>query len=409
MCVHRPSGLRIRLCPLIVIMMVAACQTVLAAEGSPAPSAQEKLDAIRMSLVEAALQTPTSVKGMSWIDGSGALHELSVFKNSLKIQAVRVKGYERTSDGQVKAKTEIAGAATPNAHATESGSRSCPSTKASASLRHPIHFSFLPEHRLHPAVTHVLASAIQQQWLDTSPPGQPWVMVTDPGKPALANAMTSYERTLAGSPGGAQPWQVSLQASSRLLQVPRKANWLGSDPWVQIRMSLRLTPMDRNAKPQELQSDMQFPLEGSDWAPAALGPASVATIRLQLETWRQALNEWLLCEPLHIRVTQSQNLTMTINMGRLAGVNVGDEWLIAHPSQFPQHMLEAGAMQQTLLARTTSVGVNTASLTLLAGSVPGSLTNWRAWPVDGLMNDPDLSLVLAQAKSNRPPHPAGNP
>ena len=108
MCVHRPSGLRIRLRPLIATMMVAACQTVLAAGGSPAPSAQEKLDAIRMSLVEATLQTPTSVKGMSWIDGSGALHELSVFKNSLKIQAVRVKGYERTSDGQVKAKTEIA-------------------------------------------------------------------------------------------------------------------------------------------------------------------------------------------------------------------------------------------------------------------------------------------------------------
>jgi hypothetical protein len=409
MLVDFPFDLRTGRPMLFFAMTVALCQTVLAAEGNPAPSAQERLEAIRMSLVEASLQTPTTVKGMSWIDSSGALHELSVFKNSLKVQAVRVQGYERTSDGQVKAKTQIVGATTPNAHATESGSRSCPSTKTSASLRHPVHFSFLPEHRLHPAVAHVLASAIQEQWLDTSPPGQPWVMVTDPGKPALANAMTSYERTLVGSPGGAQPWQVSLQASSRLLQVPRKANWLGSDPWVQIRMTLRLTPMDRKAKPQELQSDMQFPLEGSDWTPATLEPSSMAAIRLQLETWRKALNEWLQCEHLQIRVTQSQNLTMTINMGKLAGVKVGDEWLIANPTQFPQRMLEAGAMQQTLLARTTSVGINTASLTLLAGSVPGSLMNWRAWPVDGLMNDPDLSLVLAQAKSNRPSHPAGNP
>ena len=409
MCIHRPSGLRIRLRPLIATMMVAACQTVLAADGSPAPSAQEKLDAIRMSLVEATLQTPTSVKGVSWIDGSGALHELSVFKNSLNIQAVRVKGYERTSDGQVKAKTEIAGATTPNVHATESGSRSCPSTKTHASLRHPVHFSFLPEHRLHPAVTHVLASAIQQQWLDALPPGQPWVMVSDLNKPALANTMTLYERTLVGSPGGSQPWQASLQASSRLLQVPRKANWLGSDPWVQIRMTLRLTPMDRHAKPRELQSDMQFPLEGSDWAPVSLGPASVAAIRMQLETWKKALNEWLQCEPLHIRVNQSQNLTMTINMGQLAGVKVGDEWLIANPTHFPQRMLEDGGMQQTLLARTTSVGGNTAQLTLLAGSVPSSALNWRAWPVDGLMNDPDVNLVLAQAKSNRSPHPTGNP
>ena len=81
MFVRLPFDLRTWRSVLVATVSVALCLAVLAAEGNPAPSAQERLEAIRMSLVEASLQTPTGVKGMSWIDSSGALHELSIFKN----------------------------------------------------------------------------------------------------------------------------------------------------------------------------------------------------------------------------------------------------------------------------------------------------------------------------------------
>ena len=48
------------------------------AQGADAPlSAQERLDAIRQSLVEASLQTPTKVLTTSWIDANGSLRESS--------------------------------------------------------------------------------------------------------------------------------------------------------------------------------------------------------------------------------------------------------------------------------------------------------------------------------------------
>ena len=54
------------------------------AQGSDAPlSPQERLDAIRQSLVEASLQTPTKVMTTSWIDATGSLRESSSFKNGM--------------------------------------------------------------------------------------------------------------------------------------------------------------------------------------------------------------------------------------------------------------------------------------------------------------------------------------
>ena len=80
----------------VMLSTSLALHTLSVAQTPQPPNPQERLEAIRMSLIEATLQTPTTVRGMSWIDSRGALHELSVFKNSLNVQSVQVKGYERS-------------------------------------------------------------------------------------------------------------------------------------------------------------------------------------------------------------------------------------------------------------------------------------------------------------------------
>ena len=401
---HEPKLHKALRCMVVAVAM--AWPIAQAAETAPTPSSpQERLEAIRLGLIEATLQTPTVVRGMSWIDSRGGLHELSVFKNSLNVQSVQVKGYERSSEGSVKALLDI-----QSQDATPPG---CGQGVAAEKWRHPVHFYFQPDPRLHPAATTWLAGAVQQEWLDTSTSEQSWQMVPDLSKPAIGNTMTTYERVLLGHPGGQQPWQASLKASSRLVQIPRRSNWLLSDPWIQLRLNLRLIPTDREDAAREISTELRLPLVTTDWAPATLGGDGETLIRRQLQAWRQTLNDWLRCEPMQARVLKAQGAHVTVSLGRLAGVKSGDEWLIADPSQLPKQLVDPQGLQQTLLARANVVGVNTTQLVVVAGSMtaatPSSVAQWRAWPVDGLMGDAGLKASLTQAQvANRrsaAPHP----
>lgn len=103
--------------------MVLRCLSLAAAnswaQNLPAPAlkdeaqykapltAQERLEAIRHSLVEASLQTPTKVLSTSWLDNNGSLRETSSFKNGMQVNSLRVLSYDRDEAGQPKAKLQI--------------------------------------------------------------------------------------------------------------------------------------------------------------------------------------------------------------------------------------------------------------------------------------------------------------
>ena len=78
-----------------------------APQASAPLTAQERLEAIRHSLVEASLQTPTKVISTSWFDASGALRESSSFKNNMQVQNLRVMSYDRDEIGQPKARLQV--------------------------------------------------------------------------------------------------------------------------------------------------------------------------------------------------------------------------------------------------------------------------------------------------------------
>jgi len=84
--------------------------------GAQAPlTAQERLDAIRQSLVEASLKTNTRVSSTTWLDRQGSLRENSTFKNTLEVTGVKVIGFDRDDTGTAKARLQIPNGNYPNA------------------------------------------------------------------------------------------------------------------------------------------------------------------------------------------------------------------------------------------------------------------------------------------------------
>jgi len=86
----------------LALCFSAQSASVCAQNASPVLTAQERLDAIRHSLVETALQGATQVKTTLWLDAQGQLHDSSSFRSGMEVRGVRVMSYSRDSAGKPK-------------------------------------------------------------------------------------------------------------------------------------------------------------------------------------------------------------------------------------------------------------------------------------------------------------------
>lgn len=409
--------------------LLALAPALALAQNTPVPaslSAQERLEAIRLGLVEASLQSPTKVQSTTWIDSRGGLHELSVFKNTMQLQGVRVLGFSRDADGQAKAQLQLpqAQAQTGLRPAQESAAKASGQTIAQRTrptslqlqeqpcatpvfndrLRHTIQFSLRMDADTHPVLGQRVPGLVREHWIATSQPGQVWQLVPDLAKPLVNQDITAYERALLGNAAENQPWQAKLEISSQLREVSGQASkW---NPWHQpalqllLHMVLRLTPIDRPGPPREEQALLALTLDTDEWRRPTLHAASEALLHSQLQQFHKTLGHWLRCEPIRPRVLKAEGNKLKLSAGVLAGVQRGDEWLIADPNRFPQRLLEQdSAAQQTLLARVDAVGTNESILTVLAGPAASVQNHWRAWPTASVPREVPEPSSRANAKT----------
>jgi hypothetical protein len=121
-----------------------------------------------------------------------------------------------------------------------------------------------------------------------------------------------------------------------------------------------------------------------------LSSDSVQAVQAQLQTWRAQSEQLLLCEHLNPMVMAVAGDQIQINAGSLAGVRKGDEWLVADPARFPSELAGKEGAPQTLLARVQAVTPHHSQLVILAGPVQAVRAEWRAWPTETLLKEPNL-------------------
>ena len=405
-------------------LSAALAQTATAAKpavSAGALSAQERLDAIRLSLVEASLQTPTKVQSTTWMDHRGVMHEASSFKNGLQVQGVRVMGFERDEQGVPKAWLNMAdnnaASAKPALKKEAKAEKAsevkvdkaeaiCPGKSAADNLRHVVKFALEMPGDTHPLVAQNLPSLLQEQWL--SPQAQPrtqaWRFVPDLSRPLLAREASAYERLLLSTLPPDMPWQATLKVTARPA-LSSGLSWFGpSTPReIDLSMTLTLSPTDRHRAAQQVQANLSLEIDLPEWRRPTLTASSQQALASQLQAWHQTLNQWLMCEVVQPAVTAAQQQQLIINAGALAGVQRGDEWLIADPARFPQHLVAKDGAPQTLLARVDAVSPHEAMLTVLAGPTQAVQPNWRAWPTQTLIKETPVSFpatALPKPRSN---------
>lgn len=405
-------------------------------------TAQERLDAIRQSLVEASLRTPTKVSTTTWLDPQGSLRENSRFQNSIDVRGMRVASFDRDETGQPKARLQFPSDPTPGGVADnnidntvkETGLKgavqkfsnlvakagafikdksqqdaaaeapAC-TTKVSSHMNHVIDFGIAIDAGANRVAIQSLVPLLQTQWVQNANAAgnaRAWRAVNNMPGPTMSSRMTSYERALVGNRPAVLPWQANLKirtvAQSNSLEI------LNGQTGNLVNLLLDFQISSNEGQPEQFTDSitLQLEIERTAWSAPRLSNASLELVQAQLQTWRADAEQWLSCHAINPTVTAASAGQMQINAGALAGVRKGDELLVANPAKFPSELMSKEGAPQTLLAQVQAVSPYNAQLVVLAGPAQAVQANWKAWPTDTLSKEtpvaPAVPTSLAPAK-----------
>ena len=111
---------------------------------------------------------------------------------------------------------------------------------------------------------------------------------------------------------------------------------------------------------------------------------SLTLLSQQLQSWMHTVNQRLSCVPVVPEIISGSREVVRINAGTLAGVRVGDEWLLASGRDYLHRILEPGVITQSVLAKVQTVADHHAQLQLIAGPQTSVQHGWRAWSTEDL-------------------------
>lgn len=378
-----------RLTPwLIALAFVCSGEWAWAQSAKVNLSAQERLDAIRHSLVETALQGATQVRSTQWLDAQGQLRDASSFRSGMEVRGVQVQSYSRDSAGNAQAQLNSPAAAKDLMRSFNESAYSADASCKPQSLRHVLGLATMFEPGTAAGIQKQVRQQIAAQWLNDA--DAPWRMVaTSAAPPYLSTgAVTSaYEQALTRSASNTLPWMATLRVRAQTQELKTWEKIAGRRPHhseVMLELVVSSAP-DSNGQRKQFQAAQQLslPIAFSDWGGTTLDEAGAAQLQAVGRLWGERLGQWIGCDPLQPLVTQRRANQVQINAGGLAGVRTGDEWLLADPKAFPSQVV-GPASASLLLAKVIEVTPHHARLAVLAGPADAVQTDWRAWPAESL-------------------------
>jgi hypothetical protein len=326
-------------------------------------SAQERLQAIRSAMVEAAMKSNTRVSATSWMDSEGQLRELNRFSSEIKLRDLQLAQYVRDAKAQPVA--ELTGA--NQVQAVQPGR--CEAPQAKAALRQVMTVGM----DLSPGLASVqrygaqqLGFAARKQLVQVSLNSHRWHLITAPAY------VRAYDRLNLGHGEEHVNWHAQLTVTP----VPYAGV---SDDYSAFGLTLQVNgPGQRQA--WFVAEEVVVPsISQLAYGTPKIDTDTNAAIARAVKAMADQLEKQLACEPQTFAVEQS-NGRLSLNAGSNAGLRVGDKLMVADPSVLPRHTLEPGALDAAVLAEVKSVSPYQAEIKQVAGRKQSFKGAWVAWP-----------------------------
>jgi hypothetical protein len=323
---------------------------------------EQRLEAIRAALVEAAMKSNTRVSTSSWMDTRGALLELNRFSSEIRLRDIQMGQYKKTNGVETNELSE---------RTLESvAAVSCNAPRARSPIRHVMRVNLDLASSISPAhhyIAQKIGFAARQQALQASAQTQHWRLMTD------AAHKRTYDRIIYGQ--GEETVQWSLQ----LTVLPARVNLNTTEhPAFILAWQVQAGPN----KPvwftaQNLLFGVSIP---SSYGTPKLDVDTLASIEMTVNNMVKELDRQLACDPQSFVVEKNEDGQLLIHAGRTSGLRVGDQIVLADGRLLPGRTIESGALDAAVLAEVKSVSDYQAEIRQVAGKKQALQGGWVAWP-----------------------------
>ncbi len=326
-------------------------------------SAEERLQAIRAAMVDAAMKSNTRVSATSWMESDGKLRELNRFSSEIKLRDLQVAQYSRDAGKQPQAElavTHLVEAVQPNR---------CEAPQAKAPLRQVMTVGMdlfpglAPAHRYQ---AQQLGFAARARLLQAAARSEHWRLIS-----TQAQART-YDRLIYGQGEEQVQWHAQLTVTPAPLAGV-------SDDFSAFGLTLQVSGPGQRQGWFTAQELVVPSLPTQAFGTPRVDADTQAAIARAVSAMAIQLDKQLACEPQTFLVAQA-NGRLSVNAGSNAGLRVGDKLMIADPSVLPRHTLEPGALDAAVLAEVKSVTLYQAEIKQVAGRKQKFNGAWVAWP-----------------------------
>jgi hypothetical protein len=350
---------------------------------------ERELEAIRQALLQTALNSPLSVRSMSWIDGQGRLQESAQFTSDTHVRGVRVESYvndDNAADFRVhvdasQVKLPVGVGAKP-----ETNEQTCAQHNARWRQRVRVQWQWsdgwqqLPEPIQKQLQMHSHA-AWQQQ---AERPGR-WLWQAQPHA-----ASTSYSQALL-QPAAQRAEGRAVLSVAVVQPQGRPVTWMDritlSKPEQPVPVLRWRMQVQVHATQQERAFEWDMPLvygplslHGGSGAGTFSGWNLPKDAAQQLRQWVQWMDAQTLCDVVAYPVQQVGGEWRVMADDQL-GARPGDRFLIVDRASVPQRMLEPGALASLAIAEVGATARESSQIRWLAGPTPQPGRDWVALPL----------------------------
>ena len=325
-------------------------------------SAEERLQAIRAAIVDAALKSNTRVSATSWMASNGELRELNRFSSEIKLRDLQLAHYAR--DAGLEPQAELAQVSVEPERVNR-----CEAPQAKAALRQVMTLGLDVSTQL-PAAQRYQAQQVgfsaRSRLLQAASRADRWRLIT-----TQAHART-YDRLIHGH--GEEHVQWHLQLSVTPGPVGRATQEASA-----FTLNLQVHgPAQRQAW-FHAQEVIVPGLPAHAHGTPKIDADTQAAIDTAVSTMVDQLNTQLACEPQSFAVEQAGG-RLSLQAGGNAGLRVGDRLMLADASVLPRHTLEPQALDASVLVEVKSVTPYQAEIKQVAGRQQKFQGAWVAWP-----------------------------
>ena len=323
---------------------------------------EQRLEAIRAALVEAAMKSNTRVSTTSWMDTRGALLELNRFSSEIRLRDIQIGQYQKTNNVDT---VELSNRTLESVAAV-----SCTAPRARSPIRHVMRVSLdlassiAPEHHY---LAQKIGFAARQHALQASSQTQHWRLMTD------AAYKRTYERLIYGQ------GEESVQWSLQLKVLPARVNLnTGDHPAFILAWQVQAGPN----KPvwfgaQNLLFGVTIP---KSYGTPKLDVDTLSSIEMTVNNMVKELDRQLACDPQSFAVEKNEDGQLVLHAGKTSGLRVGDQIVLADARLLPGRAIESGALDAAVLAEVKSVSDYQAEIRQVAGKKQTFQGGWVAWP-----------------------------